>query len=432
MLKIKIIDKHQLTGICLLLLVATGCIKKSDSPIEKSDPLQFAEGNLKKELDKIDTLSLFRKALDRIGFTPRLESSNAFTIFAVGDKAMRAEGLDEAAIQSIRLDSLNKIISYHILPGALDNGALESLPITKFIQTLRKDTISIPFQGSKIQHTYMSVQRGDKQYVNGLAFELHPQIVASNGYIYPIGKFIRELLIDESKTLWDIIVADPELSMFKESIELLDSIKQSSAYEEREVFGFDAYPDSDAPVLQARKYDPLTDKFTESVNTSVFAPTNQAFHDAGFYSIGDVRAFAFRTSYGVKFSMSDDGTQAYISFRFSSLDTLLARNVMYNKGMDGSMRYPSRIMYGDMIKGKLNNGILNRFLKLISGGFGTYVKTPSELQFSQENGIAYIQWYPGSPKIVVPKDSDPLKPVNNYSVDNGVLYKINKLFYPFK
>ena len=431
MLQIKMIQKHQLAAICLLLLSATGCIKKSDSPIGKSDPLQFTAGNLKKELDRMDTLSLFRKALDRIGFTPRLESNNAFTIFAVGDQGMRAEGLDEAKIQSIQLDSLNKIISYHIIPGAIDNGAMESLAITKFIQTLRNDTVSIPFQGSKIRNTYMSVQRGDKQYVNGLAFELHPQIVAANGYIYPVGKFMREPLIDESKTLWDIIVADPELSLFRESLELLDSIKQSSAYEEREIFGFDAYPDSDVPALQARKYDPLTGRFTESVMTSVFAPTNQAFYDAGFNSIDDVRALAFRTPYGVKFSMSDDGMEAFISFRFSSLDTLLARNVMYNKGMDGAMRYPSRIMYGDMIKGKLNNGILNRFLKLISGGFGTYVKTPSELQFSQENGIAVIQWYPGSPKIMVPKDNDPLKPVNNYSVDNGVLYKINKLFYPF-
>lgn len=425
-------NKQTLIGCCVLLMMSTSaCIKQSDSPMGKSDQLQFAEGNLKKELSRIDTLSLFRQALDRIGFTPRLETSNAFTIFAPGDQAMKAAGLDAAKIQSIELDSLNMIISYHIIPGALDNGSLESLPITKFMETLRKDTIEIPFQGSKIQSTYMSLQRGDKQYVNGFAFNLHPQIVASNGYIYPIAKFMTEPSIDESRTLWEVIEADPDLSMFKASIELLDSIKLSSAYEEREIFGFDAYPAPDVPVLQRRKYDPLTSTFYELSMTSVFAPTNQAFYDAGFNTIDDLRQLAFRTPYGVKFSMSDDGTEYFISFRYSSLDTLLARNVLYNVAMDGTMRYPSRMLYGDMAKGKLNNGILNRFIKGISGGFGLYIQKPSELQFSQENGVAFIQWYPGSPKIMVPKDSDPLKPVNNYSVDNGVLYKINKLFYPF-
>jgi hypothetical protein len=420
---------------CLLflsLLAGQGCIKKSDSAIGRSEPLKFEGGDLKKALASIDTLSLFRLALDRIAFSPKLESNNAYTIFAPGDEAMKAAGLDAAGMQSISTDSLRKIITYHILPGSIDNMALDNLPISRFLQTLRLDTLHIPYQGSSVKESYMNVQKGDKLYLNGYAFNNQPPVIASNGYIYPIGKFLDNEFVDEGRTLWDVVESEPDLSMFRDAIRLLDSIKESESYLEQEIFWFILSPPTDIPLMSNRKWDPVRNRFNIQGMPLILAPVNQAFYDAGFHSIDDLRTFALRYPCGVKALVSEDFNEIEMHFKYTSLDTLLAMNVMAHGGMtDGTLRYPSRILYADLVNGRLNNGIFNKMIRVTGGGFGMYTISPYNLNFSSSNGIAQVQLYPGSPPASIPKDNDPKHPVNNFNVENGVLYKVNKLFYPF-
>jgi uncharacterized surface protein with fasciclin (FAS1) repeats len=416
----------------LLLMAGQGCIKKSDSAIGHSEPLKFEGGDLKKALASIDSLSLFRQALDRIGFSANLESNNAYTIFAPGNEAMKAAGLDAAGMQSISTDSLRKIIMYHILPGSIDNMALDNLPVSRFLQTLRLDTIQVPFQGSSVRESYMNVQKGDRLYLNGYAFNNQPPVTASNGYVYPILKFLHNDFIDESRTLWDIVQSEPDLSMFRDAIQLLDSIKESESYLEQEVFWFILSPPSDIPLMSNRKWDPIRNRFNTQGMPLILAPVNQAFYDAGFHSIDDLRTFAFRYPFGVKAYVSPDWSELELKFKFSSLDTLLAMNVMAHGGMtDGTLRYPSRITYADLVKGRLNNGSFNKLVRSIADGFGAYTVSSHNLHFSETNGVAQVQLYPGSQPVSIPKDSDPKQPVNNFNVENGVLYKVNKLFYPF-
>lgn len=417
----------------LILMAGQGCIKSSDSGIGHSDPLKFEGGNLKTALELIDSLSLFRQALDRIGFTPRLESNNAYTIFAPGNEAMKAAGLDATGMQSISIDSLRKIITYHILPGAIDNLALNNLPITKFLQTLRSDTIRVPFEGARVKDSWIGVQKSDKLYLNGYSFNNQPPGAAANGYIYPIGRFLDNEFIDESRTLWDVVQSEPDLSLFREAIRLLDSIKESDSYLEQEFFWFPLPPPSDIPVMSTRKWDPIRNRSNLQAMPMILAPVNQAFHDAGFHSIDDLRAFALRYPCGVKAHVSEDWNEIEMEFRYTSLDTLLAMNVMVHAGMsDAALRYPSRILYSDLVSGRLNNGIFNRMARGTGGGFGWYTISPYNLNFSETNGIAQVQLYPGSQQAIIPKDSDPKHPVNNFNVENGVLYKVNKLFYPFQ
>lgn len=416
----------------ILLLAGQGCIKRSDSAIGSSEPLKFEGGHLKKALDAIDTLSLFRQALDRIGFSTQLESNNAFTLFAPGNEAMKAAGLDATGMQSIAVDSLRKIINYHILPGSIDNMALENLPISRFMQTLRADTIQIPFQGTSVKETYLNVQKGDRLYLNGYAFSNQPPVKTTNGYIYPISRFLENDFVDESRTLWDVVQSEPDLSMFREAIQLLDSIKESEAYLEQEYLWFPMPPPSDIPVMSNRKWDPIRNRFNLQAMPMILAPVNQAFYDAGFHNIDDLRTFALRYPCGVKAWVSEDWNEIEIQFRYTSLDTLLAMNVMVHGGMtDATLRYPSRILYSDLVNGRLNNGMFNKMQRGAGGGFGWYTISPYNLNYSATNGIAQVQLYPGLQPIIIPKDSDPKHPVNNFNVENGVLYKVSKLFYPF-
>ncbi len=204
---------------------------------------------------------------------------------------MKAAGLDAAGMQSISTDSLRKIITYHILPGSIDNMALDNLPVSRFLQTLRLDTIQVPFQGSSVRESYMNVQKGDKLYLNGYAFNNQAPLAASNGYVYPIGLFLHNDFIDESRTLWDIVQSEPDLSMFRDAIQLLDSIKESESYLEQEVFWFILSPPSDIPLMSNRKWDPIRNRFNIQGMPLILAPVNQAFYDAGFHSIDDLRTF---------------------------------------------------------------------------------------------------------------------------------------------
>lgn len=426
-------NRTLLTSICILLLMAeAGCIKSSDSMIGRSDSMKFEGGDLKKAMAGIDTLSLFRQALDRIGFTAKLESNNAYTIFAPGNEAMKAAGLDAAGMTNISLDSLRKIITYHILPGAIDKTALESLPVTRYLQTLRSDTISVPFQGFKIRDSWLAVQNGHQLFVNGFAFNNPPPVAAANGFIYPIGVFINGNNVDDSRTVWEVVESDLDLSMFREAIELLDSIKLSESFLEQELFWMQMSPPPDIDELRLRKSDPAGNTFVRRAMPFVLAPVNQAFYDAGFHTIDDLRAFALRYPFGVKAIYNEEFTELEFKFRFSSLDTLLAMNMMWHAGMtDGELRYPSRVLYGDFLTGRINNGVFNCMFRKVGEGFGRYSVGPFTLQFSNENGIGYVQYLPGSGKVMILKDTDPRHPINNFNVDNGMLYKVNKLFYPF-
>lgn len=428
-----IINKRAAIILCITLtIMATGCIKPSDSLIQPSTSLKFDKGNLKKAIEGVDSLGLFYQALSRAGYAGMLETNNMYTLFAPGNRAMESAGLTADKIRQLSPDSLRKIVGYHILPGTYDNAAFEGLPVASFMPTLKIDTILVPQQRFIVKTAYLSVQKGDELYLNSYAVAGNtPPVSCSNGFIYPVGKLISSAPVDESKTIWDVIQTDPELSMYRDAIILLDSIKKSEAYFDGNLFFDILSPPVDIPLFSNRKTNPVDGSIYSIATPAVLAPTNQAFHDAGFHSIDDLRAFAYRYPFGVTSWASDDYSEVMLTFRFSSLDTLLAQNILPSAAGDVSSKYPVRILYSDLLKGKINNGIFNRMARSIYDGLASYIKYPYDLQFSASNGVAYVQWRSNSEKIMIPRDADPLKPVNNYNLDNGVIYKVGKLFYPF-
>jgi uncharacterized surface protein with fasciclin (FAS1) repeats len=415
-----------------MLIMAAGCIKSSDSLIPASTSLTFDKGNLKKALEGVDSLRLFYQALSRAGYAGMLETNNSYTLFAPGNTAMQAAGLNAEKIRQLSPDSLRKIVSYHMLSGGYDDNAFQALLITSFMPTLKIDTVLVPTQKFITQTAYLSIQKGDQLYINSYAVAGNtPPVMASNGFIYPVGRVMNTAPVDERKTMWDVIQTDPELSMYRDAVILLDSIKESDAYFDGILFFTVISPPVDVPLLSERKTNPANGTSNNKSIPTVFAPTNQAFNDAGFHSIDDLRAFAYRYPFGVTVTANDDYSEVMFTYRFSSLDTLLARSILTHGDGDGALRYPARMLYGDLVKGKINNGVFNRMARATYERLASYVKYPFDLYFTAQNGIAYVQWRNNPEKIMIPKDADPLHPVNNYNLDNGVMYKVGKLFYPF-
>ncbi|MGO4291048.1 fasciclin domain-containing protein [Chitinophaga sp. RAB17] len=416
----------------VILILAAGCIKSSDSLIQPSASLKSERGNLTKAIAGIDSLSLFFQALNKSGYAAMLETNNMYTLFAPGNAAMQLAGLNADKIGQLSPDSLRKIVSYHILAGAYDEQAFESLMVSLFLPTLKNDTVLVPQQKFIIKTSWLSIQKGDQLYVNSYAVAGNtPPVTTANGFIYPIGKVIVKPPVDESRTMWDVVETDPELSMYRDAVILLDSIKRSDAYFDGTLFFDFLSPPLDQPLLSARKTNPVDGTIYQKTTPALLAPTNKAFHDAGFHSIDDLRTLAYRYPFGVTARINDDYTEIMFDYRFSSLDTLLGRNILESITGDYESKYPVRILYADMLKGKINNGIFNKMVRGTAVVLFPYMKYPYDLQFSGSNGIAYVQWSSHQEKIMIPLDADPWKPVNNYNLDNGVIYKVDKLFYPF-
>ncbi|RPD39396.1 fasciclin domain-containing protein [Chitinophaga barathri] len=422
-----------LMGTVALLSVAfTGCMKPSDSPLQTSHPLSFNKDNLAKTIAAVDSLSLFYEAVQRLGYTGLFESTSNYTVMAPGNGAMQAGGLNSSQIRALPLDSLRKLIAYHILPGAYADSSLKSLAFSQVIETLRADTGFVPGQGYKVTKSYLYIQQGDSLYLDDYAAAGNaPPIQASNGYIYPIRKVLDRTLTDNSRSLWDVISTDPDLSMYLAAIRLQDSIRTCDLFDDNIYYAFYLGMGPDSNNFTAKKI--REDGYVNYSKTpTLLAPTNKAFQDAGFHSIDDLRQFALRYPIGIRPWVNDDFTEYKIDVLYSSLDTLLGQHLLHNDGVsDGSQRFPVRILYSDMLKGKVNNGIFNKRLRDLTAGFRLYLRYPWDLQFSQAGGVAYVQWHPGSPKIMIPRDTDPKRPARNYSLENGAIYKIDGLFYPF-
>lgn len=423
-----------LTGtVVLIAAVFTGCLKPSDSPLQTSLPLHFNKNNLAKTIAAVDSLSLFYQAVQRLGYTSLFESTGNYTVMAPGNSAMQARGLNSSRINAMPADSLRKLIAYHILPGAYPDSSLKSLAFSQVIETLRADTAFIPGKGYTVTKSYLYVQQGDSLYLNDDAAGSNAApIAASNGYIYPVRKVVDYILTDNSRTMWDVITTDPDLSLYLAAIRLQDSIRTCRSYEDTIYYLFILGMWPDSTMFAARKIRVADDYINYGKTPTLLAPTNKAFRDAGFNTVDDIRRFALRYPYGIQPWANDDFSQYKVGVLYTSLDTLLTQHLLFNRSIsDDAQRFPVRILYNDLVKGKVNNGIFNKRFRDLTAGFSLFLRYPWDLQFSQTDGVAFVQWHPNSPKVMIPHDPDPKRPLRNYVLENGVIYKIDRLFYPF-
>jgi len=412
-------NKLLLTNILLAIfgfsfsILLSGCLKKSDGEIVKAVPLPFKGQDMVKTLAGESSLTLFYQAFNRLALASVITPNTGFTIFAPTDSVLKAVGLDTMGITKLPIDSLRKLITYYIINGAYDDNALTSSIISKQVTTLRQDTVSVFRGNNSLVIPPLFIKEDEVLYLNGVAVtKSKPAIQTSNGYIYPINSLIAGF---PSRTLYDIIKSDSNLTLYNQSLIIADSIRDAAL----------SFPD---PFSEDVTFfsDPLT--YSVSGNSyvcfypTVLAPTNKAFNDAGFYTVNDIRQFALR---------SQTGTDANYTFHSSPLDSILKHHILYNYKV--AQNNPStfagivRIFYNDLLDPAINNGVYNSYLgPYYSLGYAT------PLSFSAVNGVVNIKWNsdPSSQPVVLPLDASPQNPVNNFIASNGALYKIDKLFYP--
>lgn len=190
-----------------------------------------------------NNFSLLKAALMHAGLTDVLAGDGSFTVFAPNNEAFLSAGLDtEAKIKALPVETLKKILMYHVLGQQVASSAIATASNTP-VNTLADVNVFVTKNTSGV-------------FING-ANVIQADIMASNGVIH----VINTVLMPPAGNIVQAAQANPDFTFL---VAAVLRASQGSA--------------NVAQVLSGAG--PFT----------VFAPTNQAFMNAGFANIDAIRA----------------------------------------------------------------------------------------------------------------------------------------------
>jgi transforming growth factor-beta-induced protein len=178
--------------------------------------------------------SILKAAVVRAGLADAV-ATGSLTVFAPDNAAFAASGIDEAAVNSLPLQDLTNILLYHVVGAKVPSS---SVPASDTVNTLLTTNL------------YAS-KNTNGVFMNGIAVKA-ADVQAANGVIHVVSK----VLIPPTKTIAELVAADPELSLLL------------------------------AAVVRAG----LAGAVSGEGKFTVFAPTNDAFIAAGFPDVATIDA----------------------------------------------------------------------------------------------------------------------------------------------
>ncbi len=216
-------------------MLFTACIKdKEIVPVEKTIADVVIESS---------DFSLLKTALVQANLTSVLAGNGPFTVFAPNNEAFIAAGLEtEAKIKAVPVETLKQILLYHVLGQQVPSSSIAMAANTS-VKTASEVNVFVTKNSSGV-------------FVNG-AKVIQADVMASNGIIHVINK----VLMPPTGNIVQAAQANPNLSF------LVAAVLRASEGTTKV-----------AEVLSGAG--PLT----------VFAPTNQAFINAGFANIAAIQA----------------------------------------------------------------------------------------------------------------------------------------------
>lgn len=186
--------------------------------------------------------SMLRTAVVKAGLAETLSSDGTFTVFAPDNEAFAAAGITNSVIESLSVEALTNILLYHTLGAKVEAANVPTGPNAS-VEMLNGDSIFLTSNNAGVFVNGFSVKQADVQ--------------ADNGVIH----VISSVLMPPSGNIVETAIANENLSF------LVAAVVRAS--------------EGDTNVAEVLSSDgPFT----------VFAPTNQAFIDAGFPDIASIQA----------------------------------------------------------------------------------------------------------------------------------------------
>lgn len=270
--------------LALTLLFLAACRKEEFQQVPHGEPVPYTD-TAKHDLQTLLGMSqyrLFYTAWQKSHMNELMasqEKSIRHTILAPDDAAMQAAGLDAAGIAAQSPEQLDSLLRYHVINEQLDTLALRMqkgnvrkkslLYHSSLIEDLNSLGSNVTTPTPYNYKHFIGMANGNL-LVNGKdAGNAHP-LYATNGIIWPVNIVLQR----PSENIADFLKRDARFSMLTELLHQTDSIwlEASMGFYERRYF----------LKLAPRQSDNLV------VSEAFFAPTNEAFRQAGFNSVEDL------------------------------------------------------------------------------------------------------------------------------------------------
>ena len=149
-------------------------VPRADAVVDAASPRMTIAATLSGRAE----FSIFVAALGRLGMLDLLDDSGGFTVFAPTNDAFARSSITLATVETVPLDSLSRIVSYHLVALDLPSAELEAGPTTSWAGL------------TLIVGTTGGVTLNGGNAISGGANVVTADVAASNGWIHIIDRLL--------------------------------------------------------------------------------------------------------------------------------------------------------------------------------------------------------------------------------------------------
>ncbi|ASZ11282.1 fasciclin domain-containing protein [Chitinophaga pendula] len=315
----------------VVLSIITGCRKKEFVHLPEGQKVPYEEVKVTlKEVLQRPEYQLFNKAWLKSNMSGIIAANgNApVTLLVPDNAAMRAAGLDDAGIDKTTQTALDTLLMYHTLTARVEQQGLQSLTGNVAWRTFLLNpayTEGLNGVGSAVSRDsmyryrhYLGLSQKNELIVEGKQLGTGAPVIAKDGNIWPINKVLRPA----TKTMLETLKDDGRFTLYLEALQMTDDLYGTlpeideysvgpylflSTVMNATIWDID-WEECFCPIFVRGK----TQRF------SLFAPTDDAFRQAGLATKEDLLALNSRTP---------PRFQGFTLVHFAVLDSLLGINV---------------------------------------------------------------------------------------------------------
>lgn len=271
----------KLIAICLMFLTLASCRKAEFQPEVEGEQVPGQETTITlNEVLEASPYTLFKAAWKRSNMNSIIEkrgNKTPLTLFVPTDAAFVADGMTLEVINNTSPALLDSLLLYHTLSAAVH---------PKYLMERGENTIGI----SLLENAYITVKGYDNEYqTDPYFYRLYLNVIgndllinggkagsatvtqAKNGTFWPIDRVLKKPV----KTMMQALQDDGRFGMYIEIMTKTDML-----WEEGMAGVVERTPFTDGLVI-GNSY---------LIFKSIFAPTDEAFHQAGFRNVDDLMA----------------------------------------------------------------------------------------------------------------------------------------------
>ena len=250
-------------------------------PIHPAAPVDTLH-NLRHMIDSVPNSGLFLLALQRTGYDSLLSQTGAFyTLVIPTDSLLIASGYTKDVITYLK----PSILLTGIIVNQFWNGQISDSALDGADGYVTVTSIPDPSNVGQLNNYAVAKQGGPAGglWINGVQVSHEKSgIRASNGYIHTANAFYTP----PASNAWTTLQSRPEFSYFVAACRINDSVVNAVGQSYRNSY----YLGPDTVMFEGgQQFGPGN---WPTANFTYFVPTNQAFINAGFNTIDDIRNYA--------------------------------------------------------------------------------------------------------------------------------------------